>query len=71
MIIDIGIVAGEIWHYLDNNGETPLSSLIKGIKKDRDITLMSLGWLAREGHILLYQADRGRRFKVKLRKQAP
>lgn len=69
MIIDIGIVAGEIWHYLDKNGETTLAALLKGIEKDRDIALMSLGWLAREGHTLLYQADSGKSLKVKLRKQ--
>ena len=68
MIIDIGIVAGEIWHYLDKFGETSLSSLIKGIKKDRDVALMSLGWLAREGHILLSQASSGKGLKVTLRK---
>ena len=71
MIIDIGIVAGDIWHYLDKNGETSFSGLIKGIKKDRDIAPMSLGWLAREGHILLSQSDSGRGLKVKLRKQNP
>ena len=53
MIIDIGIVAGEIWHYLDKNGETLLSKLIKEIDRDYGIALMSLGWLAREGHIVL------------------
>jgi hypothetical protein len=68
MIIDIGIVAGEIWHYLDKNGESPLSSLIKGIKRDRDISLMSLGWLAREGHVILSPGQSKGDLKVQLRK---
>ena len=53
MITEIGIVAGEIWHFLDQHGEASLSVLIKGIDKPRDNVLMSLGWLAREGHVTL------------------
>jgi len=57
MITEIGIVAGDIWHFLDEHGEVMLSSLIRGIDRPRDITLMSLGWLAREGHVILLQTD--------------
>jgi len=57
MITEIGIVAGDIWHFLDEHGEVMLSSLIKGIDRPQDITLMSLGWLAREGHVILLQTD--------------
>ncbi len=53
MITEIGIVAGEIWHLLDKHGETAMSHIFEGIDKPRDIILMSLGWLAREGHIVL------------------
>ncbi|MDD4294488.1 MAG: winged helix-turn-helix domain-containing protein [Candidatus Omnitrophica bacterium] len=53
MITKIGIVAGEIWHYLDENGVVKLPDLCKGISRKKDVVLMSLGWLAREGHILL------------------
>lgn len=53
MITEIGIIAGEIWHYLDKRGEVTLTELIRGIDKSRDLTLMSLGWLAREGHVLV------------------
>jgi len=67
MIIDIGIVAGEIWHYLDKNGEATLSNLAKEIDRDRDIVLMSLGWLGREGHIILSQDKND--YKIQLRKQ--
>ena len=57
MIIEIGIVAGEIWHFLDqNNQTTTLSTLLKSIDKPRDTILMSLGWLAREGHVVLQGA---------------
>jgi len=52
MIIQIGIVAGDIWHYLDINGTEKLSRLILATGKSRDLVLMSLGWLAREGHVV-------------------
>ncbi len=53
MITELGICAGDIWHYLEQHGETSLSVLVQGIDKPRDMILMSLGWLAREGHISL------------------
>ena len=55
MITEIGIVAGDIWHFLDQHGEVTLTALVRGIDKPRDNVLMSLGWLAREGHVLLQQ----------------
>lgn len=67
MIIEIGIVAGEIWHYLDRNGEITMPDLIKGIGRERDITLMSLGWLAREGHVILTQ-EKDNSYRIQLRK---
>ncbi|MDD5618655.1 MAG: winged helix-turn-helix domain-containing protein [Candidatus Omnitrophica bacterium] len=67
MITEIGIVAGEIWHYLDNHGEATLTDLAKGIKRDNNIVLMSVGWLAREGHVILsHEKDN---YRIQLRKQ--
>ena len=66
MIMQIGIVAGDIWHYLDEHGEVNFADLVKGIDKPRDIVLMSLGWLAREGHVVI--SDSLHEFKVALRK---
>ncbi len=68
MITAIGIVAGEIWHYLDQHGEVMVSNLITGIDKPRDNVLMSLGWLAREGHVVLQ--EEGGDYKVSLRKDS-
>ena len=68
MITEIGIIAGEIWHFLDQHGEVTLNELVKGIDKSRDNILMSLGWLAREGHVLLQQS--GSEYKISLRKDA-
>ena len=66
MITEIGIVAGEIWHFLDQKGEVALEDLIKAIDRPRDNILMSLGWLAREGHVILQQLSNG--YRVSLRK---
>ena len=57
MITEIGIVAGDIWHYLDQHREVALSKLVKGTDRPRDNVLMSLGWLAREGHVILQQVE--------------
>jgi hypothetical protein len=59
MIMEIGIVAGEIWHYLDEHQNVSLDQLAKGIKRPRELVLMSLGWLAREGHITLGAPESG------------
>lgn len=66
MITEIGIVAGEIWHFLDQHKEATLSNLATGIDKPRDTILMSLGWLAREGHVIMQQE--GEEYKISLRK---
>ncbi len=69
MIIEIGIVAGEIWHYLDEHGEAPFSEVVKRIDRPRELALMSLGWLGREGHVIVTQE--GRELRVILRKTSP
>lgn len=66
MITEIGIIAGEIWHYLDQHGEVALSEVVRGIDKPRDNVLMSLGWLAREGHVIVQQISND--YRVSLRK---
>ncbi|MCK5306924.1 MAG: winged helix-turn-helix domain-containing protein [Candidatus Omnitrophica bacterium] len=67
MITQIGIVAGEILNYLDTHKEGRLSELPSAIGKERDLILMSLGWLAREGHSSLKEAEGD--YVVSLRKQ--
>ena len=31
MITEIGITAGDIWHYLDEHGKSSLESIVRGI----------------------------------------
>ena len=56
LITEIGIVAGEIWHFLDQHTQVALSVLLENLEKPRDTILMSLGWLAREGHVVLQES---------------
>lgn len=65
MITEIGIVAGDIWHYLDQHKSCSLSQLVSAIDKNKNVTLMSLGWLAREGHVILEQE--GEDYQITLR----
>lgn len=68
MIIEIGIVAGEIWHYLDQHGEVSLRELNKSLERTPENILMSLGWLAREGHVILVKINDD--YRISLRKDA-
>ena len=67
MITEIGIAAGDIWHHLDEKGSTTLDELVKAVKKPRELLLMSLGWLAREGHVCLEGIPNGYRVKLNQR----
>ena len=55
MIMEIGFAAGDIWQYLDKQpGVTArFSTLAARIALPRDLLLMSVGWLAREGYVVL------------------
>ncbi len=67
MITEIGITAGDIWHYLEKQqGEVIFAKMVLDIDKPRDIQLMSLGWLAREGHVILKQE--GSDYRIVLRR---
>ncbi|MFH1800430.1 MAG: winged helix-turn-helix domain-containing protein [Candidatus Omnitrophota bacterium] len=59
MIMEIGIVAGEIWHFLDDKKNATADELTKSLKRPHELVLMSLGWLAREGHITLGAPESG------------
>ena len=66
MITEIGITAGDIWHYLDTHGKSSLKEVIIGINTERDRVLMSIGWLAREGHVIVEKT--GSDYQVYLRR---
>ena len=53
MITEIGIVAGDIWHQMDQKGKLSVNELVQHTGRDRDLILMGLGWLSREGHVVI------------------
>ena len=53
MLTKIGIVAGEIWNTLEKKDKVKISDIVNTLDKSQDVILMSIGWLAREGHIIL------------------
>ncbi len=70
MITWIGLCAGEIWRFLDEHqSEASLQSLFSGIDAPRETILMAVGWLAREGYIII-EGDPPD-FKVKLNSNLP
>jgi len=65
MITEIGITAGDIWRYLDEHDKSTLSQILHDIDTDKDKVLMSIGWLAREGYLIVERA--GSDYQVHLR----
>ena len=70
MIIEIGIMAGEIWQLLDKHGTMRVSEINAELKRPEYLILMSLGWLGREGHIVIdwKEGEPHTTYKVTLRK---
>ncbi|MDI1232419.1 MAG: winged helix-turn-helix domain-containing protein [Methylobacter sp.] len=54
----VGLTAGSIWHYLTENGATPVTKLVKELTEEEKIIQRSIGWLAQEGKITLTSIDR-------------
>ncbi len=67
MITEIGLAAGDIWKLLDDHGQLELSNIIKEAPHCEEQTLMALGWLCREGHVLIMKQDK--KTFVKLRSE--
>jgi hypothetical protein len=67
MIIEIGIIAGDIWDLLEERDSASLTEIYNRLSHQKDRILMSVGWLAREGHITLEKA--GEDFQISLRKK--
>lgn len=62
----IGALAGEVWHQLSANGEMSFNKLFRALKEGRPDAkesqlFMALGWLTREGKMVLYERKFGNR----------
>jgi len=54
----VGLTAGSIWHYLSDNGATPVAKLVRELQEEEKVIQRSIGWLAQEGKITLNTIDR-------------
>ena len=54
----VGLTAGQIWHYLAENGATSVAKLVRELPEEEKIIQRSIGWLAQEGKITLDVIDR-------------
>jgi len=61
----VGLTAGSIWHYLSENGATPVAKLLRELSEEEKIIQRSIGWLAQEGKINLDTTSRGETIALK------
>ncbi len=67
MLDDIGIIAGEIWCYLEKNEEASVGKLTQELKQTDRMILLGLGWLAREGKLKIEKRQRATYFMLNTR----
>ena len=58
MVNQIGEVAGKVWMFLKQNGESNLNQLKRSVKADPNLILQGIGWLAREDKIRIEKKGR-------------
>ncbi|MFA5780509.1 MAG: winged helix-turn-helix domain-containing protein [Elusimicrobiota bacterium] len=66
MLSEIGITAGQIWKYLDKNGEVTALKLKSALGVTNTVLYMGIGWLGREGKINVIEYAKG--YKISLKK---
>ncbi|MFZ2171226.1 MAG: winged helix-turn-helix domain-containing protein [Methylococcaceae bacterium] len=54
----VGLTSGNIWHYLADNGATPVAKLVRELTEEEKIIQRSIGWLAQENKITLDAVNR-------------
>lgn len=64
MITQIGIISGELLNVLEENGDLDTVSLMALLKEKNpevppEVFYMAVGWLAREGYIVLIKIKEG------------
>jgi hypothetical protein len=60
----IGDTAGQVWHYLSENGPRSLTQLAKDIDAPRDVIMQAIGWLAREDKLSIEEEGRNKKLVV-------
>lgn len=55
----IGEIAGDVWDFLDSEGEASVSAIVDAVDAARSKAHMAIGWLAREGKLDFDDEGRG------------
>lgn len=63
--IEIGINAGKIWNYLNENGATDVIKMKIDLNFSNTALFLALGWLAREDKIIIVKEKNEIRVKLK------
>jgi|YelNatPaOPRAMG01_1025707.scaffolds.fasta_scaffold475715_2 hypothetical protein len=63
--VEIGFTAGDIYNLLKKDGPKTIKEIVNEIKADQTISVMAIGWLAREDKIEFYQEGKKRLIKLK------
>lgn len=61
----IGLTAGSIWHYLADNGDTSVATLVRELPEEEKVIQRSIGWLAQEGKIALATVNQAETLALK------
>jgi winged helix-turn-helix protein DUF2582 len=54
----VGLTAGDIWKYLNENGATSVTKLVRELNEEEKVVQRSIGWLSQEGKVSLYTVGR-------------
>lgn len=63
-VVAIGSVAGRIWHYLHDQGTVSITQLTRDVDAPRDTVMQGIGWLAREGKVVISKTARSRQIQL-------
>ncbi|MFB6213888.1 MAG: winged helix-turn-helix domain-containing protein [Candidatus Nanohaloarchaea archaeon] len=55
----IGEIAGEVWDFLEEEGEASVSAIVNAVGAPRSKACMAIGWLAREDKLSFDDGGRG------------
>ncbi len=61
----IGKLAGKVYSFLEENGESSMSEITKAVKGPKSKVNMAIGWLAREDNLKFVKKGNGTGIKLK------
>lgn len=56
----IGEIAGDVWEFLESEGESSVSGIVDAVDASRSKVNMAVGWLACEGKLVFEEKGRGK-----------